>query len=94
MSVAALSKLDLDAAALARRWGADLTRTILRPASPCQRRHCRGSVVSISGGDACHLCARPGGRNSVADLERERRPGLSGLAKAALGGRGRSGPKT
>ena len=77
MPVDALTQLDLSAA-------------VLRPAHPCQRRHCGGSVVSISGGDACHLCARPGGRDNAADREREleRKPGLRGLANVALGGGG------
>lgn len=89
MSVTALSKLDLDAAALARSWGVSLTPTvILRPASPCGRRHCGGSVLMLTGTNSCLLCARPGGRDSIADLEREieRQPGLPGLAKAAGAG--------
>ncbi len=87
MPIAALSKLDLDAAALAQRWGVDLTRkTVLRPASPCQRRHCGGSVLAL-GGINCLLCARPHGRNNRADEERElaRETGLAGLAKTVLG---------
>jgi len=28
----------------------------LRPASPCPRPHCGGSIL---GEDACHLCGRP-----------------------------------
>lgn len=81
----ALTKLDLNAAALARRWGVTLTRSaVLVPASPCQRRWCGGSVL----GSDCMLCARPHGRDSAADLERElaRQSGLTGLAKVALTG--------
>ena len=88
MSVAALSRLDLNAAALARSWGVTLTPTVvLVPASPCHRRHCGGSVLSLSGGTACLLCARPFGRPDYADMERglAREPGLPSLAKAALG---------
>ncbi len=84
MSVAALSKLDLNAYALARSWGVDLTPTVtLKPVSPCGRSHCGGSVL----GSGCLLCARPGGRNNAADIEREleRETGLVGLARAVLG---------
>lgn len=75
MSVAALSRLDLNAYALARSWGVTLApTTILRPASPCGRRYCGGSVL----GSGCMLCARDGGRPDYADMERElaRKPGL------------------
>ena len=85
MSVAALTRLDLDAAALAKRWGLVTTSlTVLVPASPCSRRYCGGSVLGLD----CMLCARPGGRDSAADLEQElaREPGLTGLAKVALTG--------
>lgn len=84
MSVAALSRLDLNARALARSWGVSLTPTVvLKPTSPCSRRHCGGSVL----GSGCLLCARPGGRDTFADLERRlaRQPGLAGLAKVVLG---------
>ena len=84
MSGAALSTLDLNARALALSWGVDLTpNVILCPASPCQRRHCGGSVL----GADCMLCARAGRRNSAIDWEQElaRETGLSGLAKVVLG---------
>lgn len=86
MAVAALTQLDLKARTLAKSWGVDLTRkTVLRPASPCLRRHCGGSVLAL-GGVNCLLCARPFGRDSAADTERElaRKTGLAGLAKAVL----------
>ena len=79
MPVAELTHLDLKARTLAKSWGLDLTRrTILRPASPCLRRHCGGSVLAL-GGINCLLCARPFGRDNAADMKRE-----TGLAKAVL----------
>ena len=83
MAATTTTQLDLKARTLAKSWGVDLThRTVLRPASPCQRRHCGGSVLAL-GGINCLLCARPFGRDNAADIKRE--TGLSGLAKAALG---------
>ena len=68
MSVAALARLDLQARRLAERWGLDLSHdTILRPASPCHRRHCGGSVLGLGGGNSCLLCARAGGQPDAAD---------------------------
>ena len=68
MSVATLTQLDLKACVLARSWGVSLSPTVvLVPTPPCRRRHCGGSVL----GDGCMLCARPHGRDSAADLERE-----------------------
>ena len=81
-----LDTLEIRARANLRSWGFDLTPTvILRPASPCGRRYCGGSVL----GSGCMLCARDGGRPDYADMERElvQEPGLTGLAKAALGDR-------
>ena len=83
MSVAVLSRLDLSAYALAREWGVNLTpNTILRPASPCFRRHCGGSVL----GDGCMLCARAHGRDSAADLARAALAGndANGRVKARM----------
>ena len=77
-----LDTLEIKARASLRAWGVSLSpNVILVPASPCGRRYCGGSVL----GDGCMLCARPGGRNSAADLECERETGLSGLARAVLG---------
>lgn len=83
-----LDTLEIKARASLRAWGFDLTQpVILRPASPCGRRYCGGSVLSLSGSAVCLLCARAGGRPDYADLEREltREPGLVSLAEAALG---------
>ncbi len=83
-----LDTLELKARAGLQAWGFDLTPTvILRPSNPCSRRACGGSVLQLGGGDACLLCARPHGRPDYADMERElaREPGLTELAKAALG---------
>ena len=83
-----LDTLEIRARTNLRAWGFDLTPTvILRPASPCGRRFCGGSVLSLSGSAVCLLCARPFGRPDYADMERElaRESGLAGLAKVVLG---------
>ena len=83
-----LDTLEIRARVNLRAWGIDLTPTvILRPASPCSRQHCGGSVLALNGSNACLLCARPFGRPDALDIEREleRETGLRGLAKAALG---------
>ena len=82
-----LDTLEIKARGSLRAWGVTLTpHTILRPASPCGRRFCGGSVL----GDGCMLCSRAGGRPDYADIERElaREPGLAGLEKAVLGAKG------
>ena len=82
-----LDTLELRARANLRAWGVTLTPTVvLVPASPCGRRYCGGSVLSLSGGPACLLCARSFGRPDYADMERglARQPGLRGLAKVVL----------
>ena len=83
-----LDTLEIKARGSLRAWGVTLNPTVvLVPASPCQRQDCGGSVLSLSGGTACLLCARAFGRPDYADLERElaRETGLAGLAKATLG---------
>ena len=72
---------------MAQSWGITLTTTVvLKATSPCSRQHCGGSVLQLGGGNSCLLCARPHGRDSAADLERELawETGLAGLAKVAL----------
>ncbi len=84
-----LDHLEIKARGSLRAWGVDLTpHMTLRPASPCQRQDCGGSVLSLSGGTACLLCSRPFGRPDHTDMERElaRETGLRGLAVAVLGG--------
>ena len=79
-----LDTMELQARTNLHAWGISLTPTVvLVPASPCSRRHCGGSVL----GSDCMLCARPFGRNSAADTEREmeRETGLAALAKVVLG---------
>ncbi len=59
----------------------------LKPVSPCGRRHCGGSVLSLAGNTACLLCARPHGVDAAIDLGRE--PGLPTRSASRQGRTGR-----
>ena len=72
MSVASLSRLDLDAHSLARTWGISITTVTTRPVSPCPRPHCQGSIMVWGiGPRSCLLCCRSEDDISEAGYEAE-----------------------
>jgi hypothetical protein len=53
--------------------GLTTSTTVMRPASPCPRPYCGGSILMDDGEARCLLCGRPGDNDEVGAVSAPRR---------------------